>query len=447
MSIATPISQLKQLDEIQKSTYTQSLANKLRKSAAQTNLQELYRPLLAGQKDQLAAQKDSTSELEKFSKLSSEQTNINEARDIEQRNRHEELKKLVLIVPLIKSIKHYPLLNQLLLGEDVDPRKLSSDEQAILRETNKLDQQTLQTRLRANRVIEKKLPAYAVADYDPELDDDFISEIDRSPAGEKTIPDSGIGEPAAEAAVEAVEPAAVDEADREQEIKYLNNVGRVVFNTLTGSQGVEQMTDPNLIREFLTSPVLKQGSPYAQYDNLTQKDLLIDYLVDNRIPTDGCKNPWKTINNNIDAHFIDKVRRRQGLAGRGLTGVAAPLSSYTGIKGGALATSYEAKPLRRCGKCIGNLKCPCFISNRNVNGGSIIQFLSSNPEELIKKLNTMLAEFQAGNTSGSYSIIDINDQVKLGVETYGDDGTAFTIDANNINGGSVVEISAARLPD
>jgi hypothetical protein len=34
---------LKQLDEIQKSTYTQSLANKLRKSAAQTNLQELYR--------------------------------------------------------------------------------------------------------------------------------------------------------------------------------------------------------------------------------------------------------------------------------------------------------------------------------------------------------------------------------------------------------------------
>jgi hypothetical protein len=46
--------------------------------------------------------------------------------------------------------------------------------------------------------------------------------------------------------------------------------------------------------------------------------------------------------------------------------------------------------------------------------------------------------------SGSYSIIDINDQVKLGVETYGDDGTAFTIDANNINGGSVIEISAAN---
>jgi hypothetical protein len=69
------------------------------------------------------------------------------------------MKKLALIVPLIKSIKHYPLLNQLLLGEDVDPRKLSSDEQAILRETNKLDQQTLQILLRANRVIEKRLPA------------------------------------------------------------------------------------------------------------------------------------------------------------------------------------------------------------------------------------------------------------------------------------------------
>jgi hypothetical protein len=38
--------------------------------------------------------------------------------------------------------------------------------------------------LRANRVIEKKLPADAVADYDPELDDYLISEIDRSLAGE-----------------------------------------------------------------------------------------------------------------------------------------------------------------------------------------------------------------------------------------------------------------------
>jgi hypothetical protein len=61
------------------------------------------------------------------------------------------------------------------LGEDVDPRKLSSDEQAILRETNKLEQQTLQILLSANRVIEKKLPE--AADYDPELDDDLISEI------------------------------------------------------------------------------------------------------------------------------------------------------------------------------------------------------------------------------------------------------------------------------
>jgi hypothetical protein len=140
MSIASPISQLKQLDEIQKSIYTESLANKLRKSATQTNLQELNRPLLAGQTDQLAAQKDSTSELKRLIKLSSEQKDISEARDIERRNRHEELKKLTLIVPLIKSIRHYPLLNQLLLGEDVDCRKLSSDEQAILRETNKLDQ-------------------------------------------------------------------------------------------------------------------------------------------------------------------------------------------------------------------------------------------------------------------------------------------------------------------
>jgi hypothetical protein len=415
MSIATPISQLKQLDEIQKSTYTQSLANKLKKSAAQTNLQELYKPLLAGQKEQLAAQKDSTSELKKLTKLSSEQTNINAARDIEQRNRHEEMKKLALIVPLIKSIKHYPLLNQLLLGEDVDPRKLSSDEQTILRETNKLDQQTLQILLRANRVIEKRLPAGAVTDYDPELDDDLISEIDRSLAGEKTIPDSGIGEPAAE----ADEPAASDDADREQEVKYLNNTGRSVFNTLPGSQGVEQMTDPNLIREFLTIPVLKQGSSYVQYDNLTQKDLLIDYLVDNRIPIDGRKNPWKTINNNIDANFIDEVRRRQGLAGEGLTGVAAPLSNYTG-------------------KCIGNPKCPCrsnssssnrssskggcFISNLDATsyaaqplrrcGGSIIQFLSSNPEELIKKLNTMLAEFQAGNNNVFNHISAIVDELR-----------------------------------
>jgi hypothetical protein len=88
---------LKQLDKIQNSTYTQSLANKLRKSAVQTNLQELYKPLLAGQKEQLSAQKDSTSELKKLSKLSSEQKDISDARDIEQRNRHEELKKLATV--------------------------------------------------------------------------------------------------------------------------------------------------------------------------------------------------------------------------------------------------------------------------------------------------------------------------------------------------------------
>jgi hypothetical protein len=150
----------------------------------------------------------------------------------------------------------------------------------------------------------------------------------------------------------------------------------------------------------LTIPVLKQGSSYVQYDNLTQKDLLIDYLVDNRIPIDARKNPWKTINNNIDANFIDEVRRRQGLAGEGLTGVAAPLSSYVG-------------------KCVGNPKCPCrsnrssgcFISNRS-NGGSLIQFLSSNPEELIKKLNTMLAEFQAGNNNVFNHISAIVDELR-----------------------------------
>jgi hypothetical protein len=181
----------------------------------------------------------------------------------------------------------------------------------------------------------------------------------------------------------------------------LNNVGRAVFNTLTGSQGVEQMTDPNLIRKFLTSPVLKQGSPYAQYDNLTKKDLLIDYLVDNRIPIDGRKNPWKTINNNIDADFIDEVRRRQGFTGKGLTGVAAPLSSYTG-------------------KCVG---CPCFISNRTTDatsyaakplrrcGGGIIQFLSSDSRELIKKLDIMLAEIQAGNNNVFNHISAIVDEL------------------------------------
>jgi chitinase len=42
--------------------------------------------------------------------------------------------------------------------------------------------------------------------------------------------------------LKADEPAAVADADREQEVKYLNNAGRAVFNTLTGSQGVEQMT-------------------------------------------------------------------------------------------------------------------------------------------------------------------------------------------------------------
>jgi hypothetical protein len=311
-------SKINQQDETQKSTYTQSLANKLRKSAAQTNLQELYRPLLAGQKEQLSAQKDSTSELKNLSKLSSEQTNINEARDIEQRNRHEELKKLALIVPLIKSIKHYPLWNQLLLGEDVDPKKLSSDEQAILRETNKVDQQTLQILLRANRVIEKKLPAEAVADYDPELDDHLISEIDISLAGEKTIPDSGIREPT------AAEPTVYDDADREKDATYLLKSGKIVYENLLGK------SDAQFIKNYLDSRVFKHDSTTTNikiYDELTNNDILINYLVDNRIPIDGRMNPWKTINNNVYADLIDEVRRRQGLAGKGLTGVAAPLSS------------------------------------------------------------------------------------------------------------------------
>jgi flagellar motor component MotA len=51
----------------------------------------------------------------------------------------------------------------------------------------------------------------------------------------------------------------------------------------------------------------------------------------------------------------------------------------------------------------------CFISNR---GGSIIQFLSSNPEELIKKLNTMLAEFQAGNNNVFNHISAIVDELR-----------------------------------
>jgi hypothetical protein len=116
--------------------------------------------------------------------------------------------------------------------------------------------------LRANRAIEKKEQSLPADDYDPELDDDLISEIDRSLAGEKTIPDFGYGEAAAGA-----EPASDT-----GELKYLSNVGRAVFNSLTDSQGVEQMTDPNSIREFLALKVLKQGSPYAEYGNLTQKD-------------------------------------------------------------------------------------------------------------------------------------------------------------------------------
>jgi hypothetical protein len=68
-----------------------------------------------------------------------------------------------------------------------------------------------------------------------------------------------------------------------------------------------------LIQKFSNRIQLQQT---FRYDELTNKDILIDYLVDNRIPIDGRKNPWKTINNNIDADFIDEVRRRQGLAGK-----------------------------------------------------------------------------------------------------------------------------------
>jgi hypothetical protein len=51
------------------------------------------------------------------------------------------------------------------------------------------------------------------------------------------------------------------------------------------------------------------NSIHAPYHRRTQKDLLIDYLVDNRIPIDARTNPWRTINNNIYANFIDEVRR------------------------------------------------------------------------------------------------------------------------------------------
>jgi hypothetical protein len=133
------------------------------------------------------------------------------------------------------------------------------------------------------------------------------------------------------------------------------------------------------------------------------KRLFVTKILSASDVKDARTNPWRTINNNIYVDFIDEVRRQQGLSGKGLTGVAAPLSSYTG-------------------KCIGNPKCPCrsnrsnsrggcFISNRT-NGGSIIQFLSSNPEELIKKLNTMLAEFQAGNNNVFNHISAIVDELR-----------------------------------
>jgi hypothetical protein len=154
-----------------------------------------------------------------------------------------------------------------------------------------------------------------------------------------------------------------------------------------------------IIKNYLDSRVFEQDSTLTsikRYDELTNKDIFIDYLVDNRIPIDGRKNPWKTINNNIDADFIDEVRRRQGLAGKGLTGVAAPLSSYR-------ANVFEKSKMCR--------EFKCFISNRTT-GGSIIQFLSSNPEELIKKLNTMLAEFQAGNNNVFNHISAIVDELR-----------------------------------
>jgi flagellar motor component MotA len=63
------------------------------------------------------------------------------------------------------------------------------------------------------------------------------------------------------------------------------------------------------------------------------------------------------------------------------------------------------------GKCVGNPKCPCFISSR-ATGGSIIHFLSSNSRELIKKLNTMLAKFQARNNNVFNHILAIVDELR-----------------------------------
>ena len=350
MSVTTLVADLKKLVTVNNELYNQSLNNKLQKSSAQIKLQEVYKPLLKKQEEQIEglesirATQGTTNEV-----LKKQHDELLNVKNIENKNNQKHAEKMAFIKPLVESVKNYPNLHKLLLGENINPQILTSDEQYILKHLNELDTQMLDILLKSVK-NEEYLTKEGYTD----------SGIGRSELG--TIPE----EPEQRYSSNDEQRRTSEEVKKE--IEEFNTAGKNIFTGIT-SKSAETLVrdDPNAMKTYLNTP--------STIKDITNLDVLYHYLVVNKsIDIDKRYYPWKHFKD-IDNTFIDRVRVERGeTTGYGL--------------------------------------CKCKRRSELVSKGKGVRFLPSDPNKLVKRLNILLAEKEAGNNNVFEEVSAIADELR-----------------------------------
>jgi predicted Zn-ribbon and HTH transcriptional regulator len=236
-----------------------------------------------------------------------------------------------LIKPLIQSVKDYPNLHKLLLGENINPQKLTSDEQYILKHLNELDTQLLDILLRSIKNEDTEVKSEPILSSIAEQDE---------PSEEEDITDMG-----------------------DVELEAYKRAGYSTYDTVTNPS---YKNDKTKLKTLLDDsyPIEYEG----RSKDVPMRQLLIFHLADNDIKINKSANPWKIIKQ-IDENFFNEVElRRQAQEGKFGTGL-----------------------------------CKC---------GTGIQFLPSDPKKLVKRLNILVAEKEAGNNNVMEEVTAIADELR-----------------------------------
>ena len=121
------VSQLQELDRLNRSMKQKSLEYKVNKEYGQETLKEFYKPILdVKTKEQEVIKEHHKEEIDKIQNL------------------QEELKKQQLMVPLIKSLRNHPGIVAVIQGKS-DGSELTEKEQYILKQLQGIDDRTLLT--------------------------------------------------------------------------------------------------------------------------------------------------------------------------------------------------------------------------------------------------------------------------------------------------------------